>query len=336
MKFSDFEKELNKSILKPVYIFCATELFFIDNAISTLKTYLYNRDKAEPEKDHFDARYSKIPEIINLTSTYPFLSVSRLIIVRNFDYYFKFESTKKELSYLDSYFNEPSEFSVLVLIADKLDKRLKITSCAVKKGFLYEFDKPRDYELPNIIKSELKRKFNKQIDDDGALLLAELTGNNLSALNMELEKLALYTGEKKSICNEEVSQIVGGIPAIDNFKMVDSLALKDIKNALYLLYKILNTEQEKPERLMGLLKWQFRRLYSAKLSMANGATLDKIMSEYNIFPSHRAKFTSQLNNFSLENISKIYNHLYTADRKMKSTGGDPNFLIEQFFCSVLS
>jgi len=336
MKYSDFDKELSKSILKPVYIFCSTELFFIDNALSAIKVYLEKRDNAEPEKDFFDAKQSSASEIINLASTYPFLSSSRIIVVRNFDHMFKYESTRKELSYFELYFNEPSEFSVLILIAEKVDKRLKIISNSNKKGYLYEFEKPRDYEIPPIIKSELKRKYKKQIDDDGALLLAELTGNNLASLQSELEKLSLYTGNNSSICYTDVAKMVGSNAAIDNFKMIDYLAAKDIKNALHLLFQVLHNDQEPPERILGLLRWQFKRLYSAKIALENGTPMDKVLSDHNIYQSYRAKFISQINNFSLENISNIFNHLYSIDRKMKSTGGDPRFLLEQFFCSLKS
>ena len=116
----------------------------------------------------------------------------------------------------------------------------------------------------------------KFIDNDGAQLIAELLGTNLNSLSTELEKLVLYVGDKKEITDHDVATMVGNITIVDNFKMVNLLSNKQSSKAMYMLLQVLNSNQERPEMLLGLLKWQFKRLYSIKKSLSEGISLTTI------------------------------------------------------------
>ncbi len=334
MKLYSFEQELSRNGLKPVYIISGSEKFFVDRAIKKLRDYIENKfDEESLDTESFDAQEKKSDEIIGHASTYPFFSSKKFITVRNFDL-----TSKDEMKLYESYFEDPPEFTILVLIAERIDKRTKIIKVADKSGYLYEFDKPREYEVPDIVRQELKSRFNKIIDEDGVQLLSELIGTNLSNLSSELEKLILYVGDKKNrITGQDVATMVGNVAIVDNFKMVDLLAQKDGRQSVYMLMQVLGKHQERPERLIGLLKWHFARLYSAKRVVAQGDSIDTFFLKNNIrYSNHQRKFRIQLDKFTVQQLSKIYNLLYQADRKMKSTSLKPEFILERLFFKIVS
>ena len=332
MKFSVLEREISAGKIKSVYVLSSTESYFLDNAVSMVCDKISNSDEddGQVEKDTFDARQVSAQEVVNLASTYPFLSLKRLIIVKNFD-----QLLKDQQEVYEEYFNDPADFSVLVFIAEKVDARLKITRTAKKLGYLYQFDKLNEYEMPSLIKRVFKSKYNKTIDDSASLLLTELIGINIDGLISELEKLALYMGDKKNVTAKDVSKMVGYTAVIDSFKMIKALSLKDSKKALSMLLHLVNLDQEPPERLLGALKWQFRRLYAAKIDLENGYSMEQISAKYKLYRGQKAEFQRQLTVFSSNQLFEICNYLYLTERKIKSTGLNPNILLERFFCRIL-
>ena len=74
----------------------------------------------------------------------------------------------------------------------KLAKKLK------KVGELVKCTSPEGRELIAWIRNAARQR-EKNIDSEAANLLAEWIGENLTALNSELDKLALFLGERDSI-----------------------------------------------------------------------------------------------------------------------------------------
>ena len=329
MKFSQFTQEITHSTLLPVYLISGQEPYFIMQAVASVKkkfAELYEQEAGEHTV--IDAQTTHYSDIVCHASTYPFFTPKQLLIVKNFD-----ASPKESHTVYEQYFNDPAEFTVLVLIAGKIDKRLKITTSANKNGYLYCFDQLKDYEVPHLIRHELRTNYNLSIDEEATILLSELIGNNLQMLRSELEKLSLFVGNK-SITADDVAQMIGNTSIVNNFKMVDYLAQKNAKNSLYMLLHLLHEQQEPPERLLGLLKWQFQRLYTAKKALARGTPITKICADLKIFRTYQEKFRSQLERYELKQLKNIYHALFTLDRNMKSTGVNKNLLMEQLFWSV--
>lgn len=325
--------------LQPIFIIVSQEQFFTDKSIASIKQLLITAAGSEDqiEFESLDAQNSSIEDIIGLANTYPFLAQKRCITVRNFDALFQSSKEQKNaLSLLQTYFDEPADFTVLICIADKLDKRLKLIKQAAAAGLVFEFSQPNERDLPLIIKTQVKELYSKQIDDHAVMLLCELVGVNLDALNHELEKLDLFTGEVQCITAEHVGQMVGNSALVDNFKMVDMLASKNASASLHMLQQLLNHHQEPPERLLGLLKWQFRRLLNAKLDLERGVPMSEVFSKHKVFHFHQQKFRDQLNMFSLADLQRIYFILFQTDRTMKTTGLSATFLLEQFFYKLLT
>lgn len=331
MKLHELERELRKTALKPVYLLVSSETYFTDIAISLItETLKRTNPEAEIERDVFTARETSPQEIINHAMTYPFFGAAKLIVVKNFD-----STLKPDMPHYEEYFENPSDCATVVLVAQKVDARLKAIKQAKNAGYLYQFDMPRDYEMPGLIQREFSARYHKKIDEDGAVLLSELVGLNLDSLRSELEKLALYIGEASHATIDDVAKMVGHTAVINTFKMTDALSAKDAKQALSMLLQLLNQHQEPPERLLGGIKWHFNRLYGIKKSMAMGKQMNDVFSEFKVYPRQQAKIHQQLKTFTLEQLSTIYQTLYITERKMKSTGEDPQILLERFFFKTL-
>ena len=331
MKLVELERELKRLPLKQVYLLVSSEAYFIDSALDSIMAAIHDHaDGNEIERNVFTVRDIHAQEIVNHALTYPFFGATKVIIVRHLD-----TASKADFQVYEEYFTEPSDCSIVIFTASKVDARLKAVKQAKSAGFLYQFDMPREYEMPSLIKREIVARYGKQIDDEGSVLLSEMIGLNLDSLRSELEKLVLYIGEKPQATIEDVATMVGHTAVINTFKMIDALSLKDAKQALSMLLQLLNQHQEPPERLLGGLKWQFNRLYGIKKSMALGKSIADAFSDFKVYRGQQANVQKQLSTFSLEQLSRIYQSLYMTERKMKSTGENPQILLERFFFKTL-
>tara|TARA_B100001079_G_C16070518_1_gene365454 strand:+ start:185 stop:550 length:366 start_codon:yes stop_codon:yes gene_type:complete len=71
-----------------------------------------------------------------------------------------------------------------------------------------------------------------RIDSSASEYLADAFNNNLKRINTELEKIFLYSGEKKSIDSDTV-QLVAGNPKVESiFDLTESIGEKSIDNSL--------------------------------------------------------------------------------------------------------
>ncbi|MDX9701727.1 MAG: DNA polymerase III subunit delta [Candidatus Auribacterota bacterium] len=331
MKLVDLERELKKFPVKRVYLLVSSESYLRDAALSSLiRAIQKDTVDGEIEKNVFSARDTSAEEIVNHALTYPFLCALRLIVVKNFD-----AALKEDFSIYEEYFSDPADCSILILTADKVDARLRVIRQAKTSGFLYQFDLPKEWEIPGLIKREFSVRYGKQMDDEGSLLLSELIGMNLDSMYSELEKLDLYIGNRSQATIEDVAKLVGHTAVINTFRMSDALSLKDAKKALSMLLQLLNQSQEAPELLIGGLKWHFNRLYAIKKALSLGKTISDAFKEFKVFHSQQDTVQQQVNTFTLDQLSGIYQSLYITERKMKSTGENPQILLERFFFKTL-
>ncbi|HIE44334.1 MAG TPA: DNA polymerase III subunit delta, partial [Candidatus Omnitrophica bacterium] len=175
------------------------------------------------------------------------------------------------------------------------------------------------------------REENKQIDNEAISLLIENTGRELSVTSQELGKLIIYVGENQQIEARDVEKVGIHTRSYTVFQLVDMISQKRTKNSINILRQLL-TSGVTPQQIIGLLSWQFARLWKVKSLVSRGMAPYRALREVNI-PSFSAKnFLLQVKNFSWEDLTKCFNLLLEADIQIK-TGAEPNLTLELLILS---
>ena len=86
-------------------------------------------------------------------------------------------------------------------------------------------------------------------------------GDNLAELSQELEKLALYAGEEKSLTPSLVNQLTTHSRTYNIFALVEALGEAGAHKRLIALGHLLDLG-EHPAKILVMLAWQLRRLLS--------------------------------------------------------------------------
>jgi DNA polymerase-3 subunit delta len=203
--------------------------------------------------------------VIGQAQTLPMLAPHQVIIWSEIEALERLgdESRDKLVDQIEKYLESPAPFTVLVLEATQLDKRMRIFKSLSSKLLVVACDLAG--ELPEriaqtaVMAESLARDAGVRIERDAAQFLAEITDANLSAMRTEIAKLAMYVGERRVIRREDVEAIAISDKRYDVWQLSEMLATGDRARAMLFLESLLR-EGEQPVALVGAIAWMFRKL----------------------------------------------------------------------------
>ncbi|MGE5445549.1 MAG: DNA polymerase III subunit delta [Ignavibacteriales bacterium] len=306
ISYIDFQKNLSKGEVSSVYAFTGNQTYLIDGVVSELKRIVLGKS-VDFNFSLFYGESALVKEIIDTAKTYPMLSRMRLIVVKNVE-----KLPDGEFELLESYFLSPSPFTCLVLIFSLLDNA-RLKALEKKKVVFVHFDVK---DPSQIIKQETK-KLGCDITKEAAQTLISLVGDNMQEIHAELQKLALFAGEGKTIEVEDVEKLTQKAQFEDVFGLINAMAAKDKKKALRVLLE-LEIADEEPLVILNKIGWRFRLIWRAKELIDKNAPRDTILKELKVSQGALYYIGQQAKNFSYEEIKRIIAILYEGDRMLKT------------------
>ncbi|MBI4127120.1 DNA polymerase III subunit delta [Candidatus Peregrinibacteria bacterium] len=267
----------------------------------------FNLQEISGEEIEVDALRSTVTSL-------PMLGEKRLIILKD-------ALSKAELK--DAIADIP-DFTVLVIAETAPpDKRTSFFKYLSTNATLRLFLQPKGAQLKAWI---LRRAalHGGLIDDSAAAYLAEVAGENLWALDNELQKLALFArGGQINI--ETIDELVSGNVQESIFKMTDELAQKNTPAVLKLLRQ-LEEQGEEPGYIFAMIARQFRIMLEIKSLLDNRYTPQMIATRMKVHPFVANTAARQCRNFTHAELKKTLAALFEIDRKLK-TGKLSDYLL---------
>ena len=198
---------------------------------------------------------------------------------------------------------------VVVLQKGEISKTNALFKALVKAGPTQEFKKLDNVGLKNWAKKEIN-KLGAEIDPLALNLLISFVGDDLWRLNQEIRKLA---ANNRQIREEHIKALVK--PKIDTeiFQTVDALGERNKRLALYFLQKHLDNG-DSPFYIFSMFVGQFRNLLMVKSCSGEPALLSRLK----LHPFVLKKTTRQASFFSLLELKKIYQNIFSLDLAMKT------------------
>ena len=147
------------------------------------------------------------------------------------------------------------------------DGRLGFVKQLKEKGKAVEFT-PQDTDL---LFRWLRRRFEahgKTIGTEAMERLMFLSGELMNGLIPEIEKVCAYA-KGDAVTVQDVEAVAHHLPEADAFEMAESIAAGDMDKAAALLTELLAGDRE-PMEILGVIGWQIRRLYAARVAEAEG------------------------------------------------------------------
>jgi DNA polymerase-3 subunit delta len=214
---------------KPVYLIYGEQDLLLERALDQLKVDVGKVADLDFNSETFDGETANADEIVAACNTLPFASERRLVVVRNVDKMGR-EATEALVAYVEN----PSEATILALVAKKLAKNTRLYKAVDKLGGLLERAAPGRNEWPGEVQKLFARK-GRHVTLDGAELLVNAVGPDLRRLSIEVDKAVAFTGPRTELTADDIEQVVSTASTTKVWEIGPALADRDCARSLRLL-----------------------------------------------------------------------------------------------------
>lgn len=277
---------------------------------------------------YYEGKGTNPAELIDLAETMPFFADRRLIVVENSGF---FKNATPELA---DYVKNMPETACFLFVDSEVDKRGKMYKSVKDKGRAVEMGRQDEktllYWLAGMVKKE-----GRQIKESTARYLVTRTGTDMENLEKEMEKLFSYTLGQTEITIQDVDEICTTQITNKIFDMVEAVATKQQKRALYYYYDLLALK-EPPMRILYLLSRQFKLLMEVKDLSGRGYEKSQIAKTAGLHPFVAGKYIKQCHSFSKEELRSIMEDAANMEEMVKTGRLNDRMSVELFIVKYSS
>ncbi|MBM6619234.1 DNA polymerase III subunit delta [Bacillus suaedaesalsae] len=329
----DIHKKVKSKQLSSLYLLYGKESYFIDELTQLIISTTLNDEERDFNLSTYDMEEVSIDLAIEDAQTLPFFGDKRIVIVKNA--WFLTGTKDKEkvdhtISLFESYIQSPSPFTIFIVVvnAEKLDDRKKISKLLKKEAEVFEASIPDEKAMVQWLKNQAKEK-NVSITDEAILLLLQYVRNSVTLCIQELNKMATYVGEAGSIDIETVRLLSSKTIEDNIFELVDCVTQGKVPEAMVIFQDLLKLNEE-PIKILSLLAGQFRLLFQVKELSSKGYGQQQIASHLKIHPFRVKLAMQKVSQFSADSLLKAIHELAEMDYKIKTGQIDKKLAIELF------
>jgi DNA polymerase-3 subunit delta len=249
-----FVAEVEKGKLRPVYVFVGDEVFFRKRCREAILEHLVPADMRDFGLFEFDLAETELAEVLDRARTPSLLAPFQVFFVRGVKQLYGRGSNVDKLRAIEEYAKNPNPDAVVLFIADHISipadaRRMEMTDRE-------RYERIREtlgefcgiVELARVEEGEAVRWVGEycmaqgfKLDADAARAMVDALGGDLMMISNELEKLMLYSSEKKRITLGDVETMVLAAKQRSLYELTDALSAKDRVRALSVLDALLTT-----------------------------------------------------------------------------------------------
>lgn len=327
MNYLMFLQKLEKEKVPNLLVLNGSQEHLKEKIIAALKVKLLQ----EPSLNYQYLNEEQLFLLSEAVETYPFLDNCRLIVYEAGNIF----KNEKEEEKLYSICEQLPEFSYLVLLADKLDKKKKIYQLLVSSGIVVDLGPLKNWEMEKwLVKFWSERK--KVIDKKTVNYIIQILGSDLGIMEQEMEKMALYLGKKEKIELADAEQILGRQTEQNIFKFLDFVLERNLDQALIYLHCLRDLNQP-PLLVFSLIQRELRMYWQIKNNLASGTEKNIIKKELGInYDFIIEKHERRKDNFTVDELNFIWQELASTDVLLKNNRENSWLILEQLLLKIIS
>ncbi len=314
----------SKKTVAPIYVIAGKEKDLVSLQTDELLDELIEPDQRAVSLLSADPAKTSIADVLDELRTLPFLADKRVVLIRDAD---KFISQYRDQ--LEKYFDNPSPTATFILTANSWPANTKLAKKLTKTGKLISVASPKPWQLPARLIQYTTDAYDKTLTKPAAELLVELTGDQLARLYTEIDKLATFAADQRSITAEHIESLIGHNRIFNAFAVIDAMTAGNTAAAIDRLRKMFAGDKSTEYTAVGAFAFHFRRLFNAKALLEKGKKPAQIASELRIWGKKDA-FFDQVNRMSLKQIGDSISQLAQIDYQIKTGQATPKTAIEKF------
>lgn len=319
-------KALKGGAISPVYLLHGEEDFLADEAEEAIVHTCLTETERHFNLDVLYGNESDARDVMARASSFPMGAERRVVVVRDVD-------RQQNRKLLAAYVEEPSPSSVLILQATKPDFREKPFVTLKKHATLVQCSPLREHDLPAWINRRLGLA-GRTIEPAAAQLLNAISGRSLRAMQNELDKLAIYAGERTTITADDVSAVVGVSREFNVFELQNAIGEGKSRRALDILDRMM-TAGESAIMIVVMLTRFYMVLMKLRGLQQKGTGGKESAREAGVNPWFLDQYLTALRRLPGGALEDAIDALAKADEELKSSSGDDSGIMQVLLVRLL-
>ena len=310
--------------LLPVYLFSG-DSFLTEKKYEAVLSQVRSKAGGEVALHTFHLSETPLDSILGQTRSLPFLASAQVFRLLDAD-----AVKEKNCEPLERYLAAPSKTSFLIFEAASIEKSHPIVKLAEARGRAEILQAAGNKSASAAFIREKLRRAEKTASHAVLQRLEDQAGDAPAFLDSILDQLILYAGDRKEITEDMLELFEENWKSVDVFSLTDAILAKKSGRALILLKQILEENDKDLISLLGLLHWQIRRFWQARVLADEGQSEGVILKKCKVSPRQAPFFMRQLKSFSRKKLEECLEGLFQMDWKLKTGRGEGPLELEKW------
>jgi len=312
MHTADFLKSPDKHQPGGMVVLYGPVRFLKQAALNCFKKRILGEDEDDALGfTQFLGKDVELKTVLDELSTISMWGDQKLIVIEQADTF-----VSQYRSGLEKYLESPAKKSLLILDVNKWLKTTRLAKKVAMEGLPLECSELKPAALTRWLMERAEQVYEKKLSRDAAMLIADLAGSDLGLLDQELSKLTDLVGEAARITPDNVQSIVGGWKVKTTWEMLDAVRMGNMEIALTALDKLL-VAGEAPQRIMGAISFQYRKIANATILSRQGMPLSAALNEAGVFYRDIDATSQYMRRIGRTRAEKIIQKLAEVDGNLK-------------------
>lgn len=325
-------RDLKEKGTQRLYLLWGAEDYLRDSFIDEIRKLCLEGGSGEFNLHRLSGTPLNMQKLSEAVDAMPFMGEKTLVEVHDFD----INSVKDEdTERLKGIVSDIPEYSTVVFSLPtgyEPDGRLTAMKTLKKLGSAIEFTTQSQGLLINWI----TRRFSalgKNIGRSECEKLIFISGELMTRLIPEIEKIA-GSSKSETVTVSDIEKTAQRIPEASVFEMTDALADKNFDKAALLMAELLQSG-EHPIKILAMIGFQMRRLYTARVALDEGLGQKFVMESCGIsYPFLADKLLKSASGFSSKQLKRAVELCAESDYRMKSSSEDDEDILKELLLRV--
>ncbi len=313
---------------KLVYVIAGKDDSLVSSRCEKLLDSLIEHSQRATGLFNADPNSASISEVLDELRTAPFLTSKRVVAIKQAD---DFISENRE--YMETYFENPCLTGILIMTVSSWKSNTKLAKKLPAIGELINVEPPKRGELPVQLIAYANDTYGKNISRTAAEFLIDISGDEISRLYSEIDKLAIFADQDKTITEKHIESLIGHNRIFNVFAVIDSIIAGNAAEAIERLRGMFADDKSAEYTVVGAFAFHFRRMFNAKVMTGKGEPIGNIIKKLQIW-SNRDKFFEQLKRITLKQIGYYLQRLAETDYAIKTGRTQAPVAMEQMVMSL--
>lgn len=344
MKPHELQSAIQRDGLASLYLVVGEEAYLRDKVVMTIRTAAKSPsddsgEEASGENSadnadqffNYDVLYgdeTDALEVLTIVQEMSFFVARRLVIMTWAE-----KLPTREGEALIPYFQNPTDTTTLVIVAAKLDGRLKWVQQLKKQAIVVDCAPLYENQRIGWVTQQASQA-GVTLDGNALQMLKELSADGLYVTHTEIEKLSAYLPAGAVGTIQDVEAIRGMEPGASVFDLSEAMGAGERGKSLQIVAKNLEIG-EAPLRILGALIWQVRRIWKAKDLLKQGIGQSQVARQVGIPPFRASGFIRQVQQWTEPKLCLAWEQFCQADSALKgSASASPKRVLDALVISL--